>query len=172
MTSAQNTKRFYRSQNEILQACGLVVRKNAENERKRKDDEVPESDQLEILKEENETGLILRFVDSIAGDPLTWWVFNLKKRLLVSQKRRFRCLADCSQVFKPPRSSILEMFSAGISSPNAMSFLFGGFAASALDSLILAARDGDSDDTKYIDFLESRAHVPPISWGAKFRAWG
>lgn len=81
----QNAKRFYRSQNEVLQACGLVVRKNAEKKRKRKGDGIPEKDQLDLLKEENETGFILRFVDSIAGDPLTWWVVNLKKRLLVSK---------------------------------------------------------------------------------------
>lgn len=149
-----------------------MVRKNAEKKRKRKDDGIPDSDQLEILREENETGFIIRFLDSIAGDPLTWWIVNLKKRLLVSQEHRARTMTNRVQVFKPPQASISEIFLAGIRSQNSMSFLFGGFAASALDSLMVAARDGDSEDTKYIDFLGTRVHKPPVSWETKIRSWG
>lgn len=85
--SERQAKRFYKSQNEILQACGLVVRKDAEKKRKRKSRELPESTQLKIVENENETGFVLKYVDNLAGDLLTWWICNLKKRLLVSRKR-------------------------------------------------------------------------------------
>lgn len=168
--SQRQAKRFDRSQNEILQACGLVVRKNAEEKKKkRRGDEISESFQLKIVEEENETGFLLKFFDNLAGDLLTWWIRSLKKRLLVSGEGRVSSTTtNRLQVFKQAHPTILATVKAGLCPSTAISFLFGGFSACTIETLIRA----DIEVSEYIDFLETRPQRSPESWEAKIKTWG
>lgn len=66
---------------------------------------------------------------------------------------------------------MFEIIKGGLRSSNFMSFLFGGFGASSIDSLLATMRDTSSDDTKYVDFLEMRTRDSPPSWQERLEAW-
>ena len=83
LESDHRSKRFRKAQNEVLAACGVVVRRDGNRKRTQDRTEVPEDAQLMVLQDENKIGLMSKCMDRLTGDVLTWWVNSLRRRLTV-----------------------------------------------------------------------------------------
>lgn len=86
LTSQQRAKQFRKAQNEVLEACGVIIRKDAANKKKQSAKDVPEDHQLDFLNEENKIGFMLKCLDRFSSNIVTWWVDCLRKRILVTHK--------------------------------------------------------------------------------------
>ena len=84
LESERCSKRFRKAQNEVLAACGVVVRRDADRKRKQDQTKRHEDAQLMVLQNENNIGLVAKCMDRLTGDVLTWWISSLRMRLTVS----------------------------------------------------------------------------------------
>lgn len=82
--SERRARKFRQAQNEVLQACGVIVRKDAAKNERRRQRELPRYTQLADVEEENNTGFLFKGIDRISGIISSWWLHNLRKRLMVS----------------------------------------------------------------------------------------
>lgn len=85
ITSERRVKQLHKAQNEVLEACGVIIRKDAANKRKQSAKEATEDHKLDVLKEENKIGFMLKCLDRFSSNVLSWWVDCLRKRVLVSE---------------------------------------------------------------------------------------
>lgn len=83
VASVQSGKDYRRAQNEVLEACGIVIRKNAARRRDPTIQDPSNDEQLERLKDENNEGFALKYGDRFGGYLLTWWLESSRKRWLV-----------------------------------------------------------------------------------------
>lgn len=81
--SEAHAKQYRKAQNEVLEACGVIIRKDTARKLKKSVHELSEEQQAEILAQENSLGFIMKCFDRFAGNFLTWWVSSLRSRLLV-----------------------------------------------------------------------------------------
>ena len=82
--SERRAKRLRKAQNEVLAACGVIVKKDEDRKKRERREETPEDSQLVVLDDENWVGLMLRCVDRFSGNILTWWINSLRRRSIVS----------------------------------------------------------------------------------------
>lgn len=131
--------RFCKAQNEVLLACGVVVRKNDTQNRKQKRRQVPESAQLESLDAENKLGFMLKCADRLSGNFLTWWTNVLRRRLMT---------------FGVIRPQLTHVISSGFST-RPVDFLFAGFPAWTISALArMIRRDEITEPVTYMNYLE------------------
>lgn len=83
LESERRSKRFRKAQNEVLAACGVVVRRDENRKRTQDPTRVHEDVQLMVLQDENKIGLMLKCMDRLTGDVLAWWINSLRRRLTV-----------------------------------------------------------------------------------------
>lgn len=82
--SEAQAKQYRKAQNEVLEACGVIIRKDSARKLQQSAHELTDEQQAEILAEENRLGFMLKCFDRFAGNLLTWWISGLRGRLLVS----------------------------------------------------------------------------------------
>lgn len=74
---------FCNAQNEVLAACGVVVRKDLIHQRKHIPVHIPDAVKIDQLDSENKLGFIVKVCDRIAGNILTWWLHILRRQIVV-----------------------------------------------------------------------------------------
>ena len=85
--SVETRKDYHRVQNEVLEACGIIVHKDAVRRRNTETThEISEQQQLEKLNQENNDGFALKYGDRLGGYLLTWWLELIRIRMLVSPR--------------------------------------------------------------------------------------
>lgn len=80
--SKASAKRLRKAQNEVLQACGVIVH-NDTRVKSDLDNLRPET-AVEIITEENKIGVLLKGIDRISALMMTWGIASLRRRIMVS----------------------------------------------------------------------------------------
>lgn len=76
-------QKFCNAQNEVLAACGVVVRKDINRKRNQNQKRVPNSVQVEQLDSENKIGFMVKVCDRVSGNLASWWLDSLRHRQMV-----------------------------------------------------------------------------------------
>lgn len=79
--SEDTAKNYRMSQNQILEACGVLVKRDAFE--KVKKENAKRVSETALAMSENQSGMILKASDRILGLVLTWWSTSLRRRLMV-----------------------------------------------------------------------------------------
>lgn len=82
LESEQRAKQLRKAQNDVLQACGFIVRKDAE--RRKEAPNVPWDQKYELVKKENTVGFMFKSLDRLGGMLSSWWAISLRRRIMVS----------------------------------------------------------------------------------------
>ncbi|KAK5099397.1 hypothetical protein LTS08_005979 [Lithohypha guttulata] len=146
--STQRAKQFQKAQNEVLEACGVIIRKDAAKRQRRSARELPEEDQLELINEENNIGFLFKCGDRFLGYCLTWWIGSLRRRWLA---------------FGSPSLNAVDTIHREFSA-RPLGFLFGGFPAWSVAQIARLARQVEVSEPvecmNYLEFHVEQARLP------------
>lgn len=156
LTSERRAKAFQKAQNEVLEACGVIIRKDAAKKKKQSLKEVPEGHQLSILDDENKIGFMVKCFDRFHGELLTWWVGKLRMRLTT---------------FAPTAKSLIDSIQGDFHA-NPASFLLGGFPAWIVAEVgRLLRRSEISEPVECMNYLEFHREQTSLSLQERLREY-